>query len=719
MSLFKSIRVKIMAPPFLLFLIVVIIALVIGNAFFKNALNTRVNSKLISEQERLLGNIQFQMEEISKTVILFSSIEVVKENLMACRITGNSDTCKILFDKNLKGLSDKFDSDLNFYLPNGELIYSNHKGLLLDEDDSYTFDKVVKSKELINFIGNFSGKLRIVSLSPVIVGSDVVGIVTVSLPFNLLAAQFYLPAGEEFLLTDNFNNNLYQSSFGGQHFDKIKNNFDETSTEIFSFNNYKVIPIDINNQNNAKIAKAYIFSDVSGELSFLVKLLYYIILFGIGAFVIIGFFYIYFMNKIIVNPINVLYNTILQIAKGEQAKELQINREDEIGEMMKAVNVLITNQKNIANFASHIGKGVFDEEFNPLSNEDRLGNALLEMRNNLLHSKELEEKRKKEDEQRRWSAEGLAKFGEILRQNNNDIQKLSDEIIRNLVHYVDAIQGGLFILNDNNKENVILELSSVYAYDRKKFMEKEIKLGEGLVGTCAIEKLPIYLTDVPNDYVNITSGLGDANPRSILLMPMKIEDNVFGVIELASFKEFEPYKQEFIEKLSENIASTLNAVKINIRTSQLLEQSQQQAEELSAQEEEMRQNMEELMATQEEARHRESELNNIIAAIDGSFVRMELNKNREILLSNKKTTDILEYSISEIKGKDFMSLIESEQYADFEKLWEHVINGKYQGGIYKIVDKKGEYIDSYLVFNPVLNDSGEVEKIIMIQNILI
>jgi len=316
-------------------------------------------------------------------------------------------------------------------------------------------------------------------------------------------------------------------------------------------------------------------------------------------------------------------------------------------------------------------------------------------------------------------AEGLAKFGEILRQNNDDIQKLSDEIIKNLVHYVDAIQGGLFILNDEDKENVVLELSSVYAYNRKKFMEKKIKLGEGLVGTCAIEKLSIYLTDVPNDYVEITSGLGGANPRSILLMPLKIEDSIFGVIELASFNEFEQYKQEFIEKLSENIASTLNAAKINIRTSQLLEQSQQQAEELSAQKEEMRQNMEELMATQEGAKIREKELNDIIGAIDGSFVRMELSIDKEIIFSNNKTIEVLLYSTNELKGKDFMSLLNSEQYTDFDELWGSLVNGNYKGGVYDVINKKGESIESYLAFYPVLSESGNVEKIIMIQNILI
>jgi transcriptional regulator with GAF, ATPase, and Fis domain len=134
-----------------------------------------------------------------------------------------------------------------------------------------------------------------------------------------------------------------------------------------------------------------------------------------------------------------------------------------------------------------------------------------------------------------------------------------------------------------------------------------MEVGEGLVGRCVQEKEAIYLTEIPNNYISITSGLGTANPTCLLLMPLKVNEQIFGVLELASFTTLESYQIDFIAKIAESIGAAISTVDTNKRTKQLLEKAQQQAEELRAQEEEMRQNMEELTATQEEMRRKEKE----------------------------------------------------------------------------------------------------------------
>ena len=152
---------------------------------------------------------------------------------------------------------------------------------------------------------------------------------------------------------------------------------------------------------------------------------------------------------------------------------------------------------------------------------------------------------------------------------------------------------------EENQEKY-LKLVAAYAFDREKYLKKQINIGEGLAGTVALEKKTIFLKDIPDDYMSITSGMGGAKPRSLMIVPLIFNEEVTGVLELASFDEFQPHEIEFVENIAESTALTLNSVRLNVYTKVLLEESNERAEELAAQEEEMRQNLEELKATQEE-----------------------------------------------------------------------------------------------------------------------
>jgi methyl-accepting chemotaxis protein len=322
------------------------------------------------------------------------------------------------------------------------------------------------------------------------------------------------------------------------------------------------------------------------------------------ASIIIGFVLI----RSLANPINKTKAILLEMSKGVLPKDNLIEGNDEVGQMSKAMNSLVQGLKNVTEFTVAIGKGNFDMEFTPLSEEDTLGLSLLEMREELKKAKTDEEKRHEENQQRNWTAQGVALFSDILRKNNDNLERLSYEVISNMVRYTNSNQGGIFIVNDNDREHLFLEMTACYAYDRQKFLHKRIEVGEGLVGRCYQEQEKIFLTEIPSDYIKITSGLGDNNPTTLLLIPLAYNDNIFGIMEIASFNKYQEFEVEFIERIGESIAATISSVKANIQTTILLEQSQQQAEEMSSQEEEMRQNMEELRATQEQSGRREEEL---------------------------------------------------------------------------------------------------------------
>jgi hypothetical protein len=262
--------------------------------------------------------------------------------------------------------------------------------------------------------------------------------------------------------------------------------------------------------------------------------------------------------------------------------------------------------KEASSFVKSIASGNYFVEWEGITkeneslNKENLAGDLIKMRDQMKKVKDL-------DEKRIWSTEGLAKFSDVARNNQNNIEKLSNEVIRFLTKHLQAQQGSLFVLNDDVAEDTHLNLAACFAFDKKKFIEKRIDIGTGLIGQAYLEGETILLTDLPNGYVRITSGLGDATPGCVIIVPMKYNDRVEAVLELASFNKFQPHEVEFLEKAGEVIASSIYSTKTNEKTSRLLRETQQQAEALRSQEEELRQNMEEIQATQEDMRRRENE----------------------------------------------------------------------------------------------------------------
>jgi hypothetical protein len=230
---------------------------------------------------------------------------------------------------------------------------------------------------------------------------------------------------------------------------------------------------------------------------------------------------------------------------------------DEMGQIGTALNSLIRGLKDLSDFSEEIGKGNFKSEFKPLSDDDILGNSLIRLREDLKGAAVEDVKRKRDDERRNWSNQGIARFSDILREHSGDLQKLSDHMIAGLVKYLGARVGGIFLITENDKEEEVIELTASYAYDRKKHLQKTIMKGEGLVGRCVQEGKTIFLTEIPDDYISIKSGLGQDDPKSLIIVPMKLNEKVTGVIEIASLDVFQNFQIEFIERIGASMASSI------------------------------------------------------------------------------------------------------------------------------------------------------------------
>lgn len=425
----------------------------------------------------------------------------------------------------------------------------------------------------------------------------------------------------------------------------------------------------------------------------------------------IGLLSSYFMAKSITRPINYIKNVVVKLGRGELVEEKGKKfSNDEIGEMAEATEKLVDGLKSTTFFAENIGNGKYDTKYNPLSEHDVLGNALIEMKDNL-------ERVAEEDKKRNWSTEGLARFGEILRRNNENIEKLSEQIVGNLVKYLEANQGALYIVeNLESEEDPFMTMTACYAWDRKKFLEHKIYKGEGLAGQVWQEGDTIYLTDVPDNYVKITSGLGDSNPTAVLIVPLKVNEEIHGVVELASFSDFKDFEIEFVEKIAESIASTISSVKINAKTQHLLTESQEMTEQMRAQEEEMRQNMEELQATQEEMARNQVETEATLDVINKSLMTVEFDTNGKITNVNDNFIRLVGYSKDELIGEQYKVLMsaDAKNSDEYKKFWKDLADGHPKSGEFERRAKSGKTLWFHADYTPIKSREGQVYKILKI-----
>ncbi|MFN0050342.1 MAG: HAMP domain-containing protein [Cytophagales bacterium] len=332
----------------------------------------------------------------------------------------------------------------------------------------------------------------------------------------------------------------------------------------------------------------------AGLIDELLKLTLFGLLF-LGLLVSITSYYI----KKLLSPVRKITRIAQKVAVGNLDEYFVESTTTEIEQLNEAFKKVIESQKGITEVTEAIAGGDYGKRAIVKSEFDVLASSVNLMIDNLKTSTE-------EDNKRKWSNEGYAQFAELLR-SESDLKKLSQLALNYLIKYLNGNQGGLFVAT-GKEPNIVLELVATFAYNRVKFIHKTIKIGEGLVGQAYLERESVFLTEIPANYVQITSGLGDANPNCLIIVPLLNNEVVEGVLEMASFVSLLPHQIDFIEKCAVSLASVIASTRVNDLTNKLLREAQEKTELMKMQEEGMRQNMEELAATQEEMNRKEDEL---------------------------------------------------------------------------------------------------------------
>ena len=385
---------------------------------------------------------------------------------------------------------------------------------------------------------------------------------------------------------------------------------------------------------------------------------------------------VWFIDLLVVSiPLIVLYVINFSKVKNQKLSE-------EVEELSQRIDLSIKLAEKISN-----------GELDGIRHDDnRLSKTLVNLGENLKRNKE-------QEEVYNWIARGKEKISDILRSHNK-VDELTDEVIRGIIDYCGGVQGTLYLLEQGKLEN-----SATYAYNRKRYERQTISIGKGLIGEVAFEKQMIYRTEIPDDYFNITSGLlGDKKPKSLIIVPLLQEEELQGVVEVAFFANTLPkHVLELAEELSGIIGRTIYNLKINQKTANLLEESQQMTETLQHNEKQLQENAAEMLEAKEELERSNLMLEGQIQEVEHAQKRLEAlltnasefisiyNEDQQLLFESPSVKQILGYSQEdEITGMD-PELLTPRGYKTINNLFQYLLEtpGGEQSAQYTYLRKDG------------------------------
>jgi len=351
----------------------------------------------------------------------------------------------------------------------------------------------------------------------------------------------------------------------------------------------------------------------------------------------------------------------------------------------------------------------YNEELNTLDKENQFQKSYNSMLETLRKIADSESDRKSKEESENWIAQGVAAINESMRIGSNKVDVLSQNILMTLVRYTQAVFGGLYV-HSKEDDGEYLTLNAAVALNQKKAVRIKIQKGVGLVGTCALEKQPIYLDKLPDDYVKVFSGLGKSKPRVLAVLPMLYDGELVAIVEIAFISQLKPHEKEFLQVISSTIASSLVTARINEQTEQLMQQFRSQADTLAQNEKQMSENINKLKVEQQKSMDREVEMKGLIEAINNSILSLEFSPSGVVMAANDRFLKTMHYDMAEVQGVNISDLNRAAAKEHAEML-SQVLQGKYyEKEVMRCTKTKEErwFLASY---TPYYDLDGKIVKI--------
>ncbi len=395
---------------------------------------------------------------------------------------------------------------------------------------------------------------------------------------------------------------------------------------------------------------------------------------------------------------------ISDLEKGDTRKREIAIVNDEFGEITQGIQNIASNIHEWSSFAISIGEGNFKAHLKLLSENDELGSSLLGMQTRLKQVAD-------EDNKRNWMIEGEAVFSEYIRQSDTT-EILADQIISHLPKYLQAHQGAFFVFDQETSE---ISLVASYAYSETQ-KNRKFKLGEGFIGQSIKTKDFIFIQEVPDNYIMLTSGLGEAKPKALMVIPLIYNQQVHGAIELATLSNFDEIHLQFAKRLSEIIGAALANLKNKAKTLKLLQESQILSEELQRKQNELLENNQLMLQTQEKLILSQQELSAQIAALNNSAIVSEAQSNGTITFINHQFLNTYGFRKDELLGNTYQILNSGHHSkAFFKNLWDTILEGNVWKGQIKNRAKDNTFYWVDTVITPVKDNQGKLIKFITVQ----
>ncbi len=414
------------------------------------------------------------------------------------------------------------------------------------------------------------------------------------------------------------------------------------------------------------LAETYTFElidDLKTVFLLRIKRLLIVVSILVLSFIIIVSLYFGFIFRRLSPVVNNIIEYINDIAKGKLDLREGYYESEEAYELNTALIKHVEDLRHKRDFVNKLIDENYDIELKKASNEDELGLSLEKLQQALKVKRNEEIKVREKEKMQKWLSDGLAFMNEKMRESIHSLDELFDKTLYGLLNFLNAPMGAFYYREEENGE-IFYSLKIAYAYNKKRIPKKRFRLSEGFIGTVAAEKKKILFQPVPKDYIFYETAFGYGTPESLLIVPVISDNEVVGVLEIASMEKMSEFFVEFVEKFVTDYASIIAYVQINEQTKQLVEQLKEKTTNFDQKENEYKTQIDKLLNEKQQLERQIDELrytcfekDEIIKEKTAQISRLKLElDNKQVELQNA----IERFETAERRYKTYIKNLEKQ-----------------------------------------------------------